>query len=303
MIEQVADRLMKAGAKVRVDVSSFRAGDFLIDNINEALKWCNTLVVLWSAAASKSRWVKKEIAIAEHMDKRIICCPMDDTELPPNLEIRIYINFGNFEQGIDELIHHLGFTREPLEIQHDKELILQSQLTKAPIQMRSQELESYTSEDAVKKMLKEKDLYDTVWNPLGKGIWHQYEAVDDRGTKTIMDHATNLLWQQYPTSIKPIKFKDLENHLKMFNTDYQGGHDEWRLPTLEEAMSLMEQRKHNKLYLNSIFKLTEQQGSIWTANKFSSDTIWVVHFISGEVIKDQIGEGSMNHVLAVRTMG
>ena len=57
---------------------------------------------------------------------------------------------------------------------------------------------------------------------------------------------------------------------------------DWRLPTLEEAMSLMEPARGNRdLHISDQFD--ELQSSIWTADKLSasSSTAWVVYFDFG----------------------
>ena len=57
---------------------------------------------------------------------------------------------------------------------------------------------------------------------------------------------------------------------------------DWRLPTLEEAMSLMEPARGNRdLHISDQFD--EQQSTIWTADKLSASSsyAWVAHFVNG----------------------
>lgn len=293
------EELDNAGVKVWIDHSGVRGGDNLPKRISKALGWCDILLLLWSDAASKSHWVELEWTNAISLKKKIIPCLLDSTNLPEILANTLYLDFHDIESGLSELLTTLNLG------QHSAENVQYKSLSKRS-SLRSQRLENF-SDEALKQMLREKDFYDRAYNPSGKGVRHQYEVADDVGTKIVIDYATNLIWQQCPTSIKPIEFKELGKHLKMFNIDHHRGHEEWRLPTLEEAMSLMEPGKHNKLYLNSVFRLTEQQGSIWTADKFSNNTIWVVHFLVGEAIKTQVSEDievhdDMNHALVLRVI-
>jgi len=63
------------------------------------------------------------------------------------------------------------------------------------------------------------------------------------------------------------------------NSEKHGGYDDWRLPTLEEATSLMEAKKHGDLYLDPVFN--HKQRWIWTADRYSASAAWVVGFRSG----------------------
>lgn len=55
----------------------------------------------------------------------------------------------------------------------------------------------------------------------------------------------------------------------------------WRLPTLEEAMSLMEREmKSDGLNIDSLFGKTQRW--IWTADKRSAGVAWGVYFFNGD---------------------
>jgi hypothetical protein len=53
----IADRLREAGHEVWYDAWSLRAGDNLIEKINEGLKETDALIVIVSKNALRSKWV------------------------------------------------------------------------------------------------------------------------------------------------------------------------------------------------------------------------------------------------------
>ncbi|MCH8128131.1 DUF1566 domain-containing protein [candidate division KSB1 bacterium] len=72
---------------------------------------------------------------------------------------------------------------------------------------------------------------------------------------------------------------------------------DWRLPTLAEAMTLMEPVKKNEgLFIDSIFD--PQQRWIWTSDKQSASGAWVVDFNFGGCTNYPLDDG--NDVRAVR---
>ena len=74
---------------------------------------------------------------------------------------------------------------------------------------------------------------------------------------------------------------------------------DWRLPALEEAMSLMEGNRNSEgLYIDSIF--VSRQEWIWTSDLYSASAAWSVDFDFGYC--DSSGmEVSSSYVRAVRS--
>jgi hypothetical protein len=154
----------------------------------------------------------------------------------------------------------------------------------------------YLTEDAVKQMLKEKKFFHSLWNESGQGIRHQYEVVEREGEKLVIDHITNLTWQQ-SGSPDYMTYDDAEKYVRDLNSKRFGDYSDWRLPTLEEAMSLMESSKKNgDLYIDSVFATA--QSWIWTADKYSASAAWVVGFSFGYCDGSPVDRG--HYVRAVR---
>jgi hypothetical protein len=67
--------------------------------------------------------------------------------------------------------------------------------------------------------------------------------------------------------------------ISSLNRRNHAGFSDWRLPTMEEAVSLMEARKYaSGLHLNPIFQ--GKTRSIWTADTFGQQ-YWIVYFDHG----------------------
>ena len=135
----------------------------------------------------------------------------------------------------------------------------------------------YLSESNVKEMIIEKNFYDRDLNKNGKGINHNY--IKDRNGEIIYDLETGLVWQQSGSDGYK-NYKNAKNYIKRLNIDQFVGYHDWRLPTLEEAISLIQPfRSKNGLYIDPIF--SGLQRWIWTSNNYSNNSAWVVSFSKG----------------------
>jgi hypothetical protein len=109
--ERMNDLLKKDGARTWMDDEKTRGGDNLPDEICNALDWCEVLVMVWSEAASKSRWVKAEWTSVFN-EKRIVPCCLDKTKLPRLLKNNLYIDFRDFGNGYRRLLKALGLVTQ-----------------------------------------------------------------------------------------------------------------------------------------------------------------------------------------------
>jgi len=140
----------------------------------------------------------------------------------------------------------------------------------------------YLREEEVAKMLAANGLFDIRLNGQGRGITHQYEAVEHNRDLLVIDRATGLTWQQEAS--RCMKYEEVEAHVAELNAEHFGGYSDWRLPALKEAMSVMEpERMNGVLFVNSVFRGGEM---IWTADRecVLTDTWrqrWTVSYIMG----------------------
>ena len=114
----------------------------------------------------------------------------------------------------------------------------------------------------------------------------------------VTDTAADLMWYAGGPS-KTMTFKRAEKWAKSLNTRRYAGYMGWRLPTLEEAVSLLRKGKNAAgLYIAPAF--SGHLRSIWTGDLQRTQTYWVVRFYQGIVFADS--ERSSQSVLAVRSI-
>lgn len=145
-------------------------------------------------------------------------------------------------------------------------------------------------------MLVEKNLFDNDWNENGGALRHQYEIVERHTQKMVVDQTTGLTWQQ-SGSEGQMPYHKAKSYIAQLTQGNFGGYNDWRLPTLEEAMSLMEREKQNDdLYIAHIFD--RKQRWIWTADAESATAAWVVNFAYGICLSRSVDDS--RYVRAVR---
>ncbi len=137
----------------------------------------------------------------------------------------------------------------------------------------------FLSEEKVNALLTEKKLFDRILNPNAAGIDNQFELQEINGDSMVIDFTTSLTWQQSGSGY-PMNYKSAQVYIDSLNSVGFSSYDDWRLPTLEEAMSLMEpQQKNADLYIDAVF--AKKQRWIWTADKSTAWRAWTVFFFYG----------------------
>lgn len=87
------------------------------------------------------------------------------------------------------------------------------------------------------------------------------------------------MWQ-HAGSDTEMTFEEARQFVNNLNARGFAGHNDWRLPTLQEALSLVEARKNESgVYIDPIFD--NKQRWIWTAEEESASRVWLVNFLYG----------------------
>ncbi len=132
--------------------------------------------------------------------------------------------------------------------------------------------------EAMKVILKKYDFYERDWNPGGKGFTNKLEPVF--GADLVIDFAAMLMWQK-SGSDQPLRYEEALAYVEELNRSQYYGYRDWRLPTLEEALSLLEPRRNARGGLNISHLFDPTQRWIWTADDESSRRKWTVSFYDG----------------------
>ena len=125
-------------------------------------------------------------------------------------------------------------------------------------------------------MLVKHGFYDKIRNASGKGIVHKYEPQAIADAVVVLDHATDLMWQK-GGSEDPMTLADAENYISRLNAERFAGFSDWHLPTLEEAMSLMEPQAYNEFYIAQVFQMGVD--FIWTVDRTTDGRGWGTLFL------------------------
>ena len=112
-------------------------------------------------------------------------------------------------------------------------------------------------------MLTRLNLYEANRNPSGIGIAHRYEPRVIGDAVVVVDRATGLMWQK-GQSDDAFGIADADAYIESLNAQKYGGFSDWRLPTLEEAMALVEPKISGNLHIASLFK--PEALRIWTCD-------------------------------------
>lgn len=131
------------------------------------------------------------------------------------------------------------------------------------------------NDDELGAVLKKWNFFDSECNPTGR-FANAFVSTGD--PQVIIDQRTSLMWQRDGLDINSIR--TMRKNIDEVNKNKFAGYSDWRLPTMEEAMSLMEPEKNFKdLYLKPCF--SKEQPFIFVAAQRKPGGYWFVDFKQG----------------------
>jgi len=127
---------------------------------------------------------------------------------------------------------------------------------------------------------------------------HIANEYKDNGNGTVTDAATGLMWQK-SGSDQVMWYLETLDYIDRLNRNRFAGHTDWRMPTVEELVSLLEPEvQSDDLFIHPVFD--GKQGWCWSADKRSVGSAWFVHFYYSGVLWTFLGDGV--DVRAVRSL-
>jgi len=269
MAKRIYQDLKRYGLDVWIDYEKILPGQHWKIITEKSIRQSKYFLLLLSSnSVTKRGFIQKEMKIAYEIleqcsEEDIYLIPVRVNDCEPSLKISDihYINVfpeTEYQNGLKKILHVVSpgtfiIRREPKKL----------------------------SPADVNEMVKLHDYYDVHRNPEGKGINHQYVLKELNGEKVILDEATGLMWQKNGSD-EYMDFKNAKQWIIELNRNSLAGFTDWRLPTLEEAMSLIEPEMKNEKYIDPIFD--SRQNVIWTADQViqgETQAMWIVGFDYG----------------------
>ncbi len=128
------------------------------------------------------------------------------------------------------------------------------------------------NEDEMPGLIKKYGFFDSKHNP--QGNFETY-LVDDGDGLTVSEMVTGLMWQRQGCDIASLR--QIQNYVADINRNGFAGFSDWRLPTLEEAMSLLQPDLNAKgQYINPCF--SHHQPFIFVAGQRLPGGYWFVDY-------------------------
>ncbi|MCP4341121.1 MAG: DUF1566 domain-containing protein [Desulfobulbaceae bacterium] len=133
----------------------------------------------------------------------------------------------------------------------------------------------YINDDEIADVLKKWNFFDSEHNLSGT---FENSLISSGNLEVIIDQRTSLMWQRDGLDIHSIR--TIQRNIEKLNKDNFAGFSDWRLPTMEEAMSLMEPEKNFKdVFLNPCF--SKEQPFIFVAAQRKPGGYWFVDYKQG----------------------
>jgi len=146
-------------------------------------------------------------------------------------------------------------------------------------------------------MMLRNNFFDKSLNKSGS-FKNKYEKRTNNGDAVLFDMAAHLEWYAGPLP-KEMNFKKADKWVKVLNSKRYGGYASWRLPTLEEAASLLRKTVNSRgLHMDPVF--SGNLKSIWTGDEQRLQTYWVIRFDEGIAYAES--EFTDRQVLPVRSV-
>lgn len=213
----------------------------------------------------RTKLFQNEIAIAKEIagknsaaDLYLIVCRLDDSSLPAALNE--YPREDLYESdGLEKLVGRIKTAMKHLGIPFVPRI-------------RSRPRTDLSLFEAA-RLIRIKGFFHKERNNQVKGFGAVYNFNLLEGDKIFIEQTTGLMWQRY-VSTRFMEVKEAKEHIKHLNDTKFAGYGDWRLPTLDEAMTLMQKLVDKDFFLDPrihdrdrwILTADEAEGGSWNVN-------------------------------------
>jgi serine/threonine protein kinase len=233
------------------------------------------------------RRIPKASLLKEEDDKAYRSASLKDTIAA----YRHYIGQHPSGRHIDEAMNRISKIKED---EHLRALAAKKEAIQITQLRRTYKTLNYATAET---MIRQHNFFDNGFNKEGHFKNH-YEKKEFNGNSVVIDQATGLMWYDGGSSKKE-NFRKAGRWVRYLNRNNYGGFSDWRIPTLEEATSLLEKRTTGQgLHISPAFRT--RPNSVWTGDSLRLQTRWMIRFNSGTIFADS--DRSKHNVLPVRSI-
>ncbi len=118
---------------------------------------------------------------------------------------------------------------------------------------------------------------DELWRPI---TFIRNDFDPDPKSQTVADRATGLLWQQSGSDY-PMNWRAARDYIEGLNRGRFGGRSNWRLPTVDELLSLVTEHPRGDFCIEPVFDRRQQW--LWSCDRKSFIAAWYVSMDLGFV--------------------
>jgi len=321
---------------VFMDIDDIVAGENFAEKLKETLSGCGTLLVVigprWhdvvDGSGQRRLWSPNDyvrLEVASALERGIELIPVlvggahmpARADLPPNiadlaLHQAISIADDRFHDDLDRLARviaraHPGDSRASRRrlAAAAAALVFAAFVTGAGwlvyVQRNAPRVQLRSAPDAVstlqaRAMMAARGFYERDINASGAGLAHEYATQIAGDQVLVIDRGTGLVWQKSGSGA-PLSYTQAVEYVRSLNDARLAGATDWRLPTLEEAMSLMDARQVGGYHLDPVFERIAAP-YVWTSDA-AGERRWVVYYMDGVAAMEPPDLGG--YARAVRT--
>ena len=258
------------GGRERVRNNNERLYYFFVDGWDETPKLC-----LMERGVKHAK-VVAEIAAPVEMLARCVAASGKvarfEQSFAINEEIRDWLVANILDQGATPLVRPVF---DDIEIEDYGEVLPKRNAVTVADAVRLPSAPAFIQEEELPALIGAYGFFEAEHNP--RGVFNNQLAAGDDET-TVLDLRTGLMWQRGGLDIASHRVNSRRIE-ELNDTGFAGCHD-WRLPTMEEALSLLEPVMNGKgLHLHPCF--SKEQPFIFVAARRKPGGYWFVDFKQG----------------------